>query len=578
MPADNLMDMIDQLLNETPENSVHSKNRTADGKKKDPKTEKPKAQPTGKNEVEGSHKGGPGQLHSGKDEGDMNKGKIASGASTDTKGVEGKGGSQTPLNQNSGVDDKAPSGEKGKYSSDASSNTQGVLGKSDKAPLNQKAGMDDENTKLKEESEDEDEDDVEEACKSKKESIDNPGDDDGDAIDQDMKKKGVKEDDDGDEDDDDGDEDEDDDDDDELEEKKLKFTKGQKRGAFTKADNAAKNAAVSLAGPNGSKYKVKKNIQGKWVKEETGDELLPEEAELAEEIWMETFGADGKEHSGKEPEVNKKQRPDVEKGNNEPKTKRQMDDVAGKGGSTTPLNQNHGMQDQNSKLKESDEALEEEFKEKAQLIFETAVNEKVSGIREELEEDYKALLEQSLEQMNERIEEYMDYAVSEWIAENNLEIKYSLRTEIAENFIKGLKGLFEESYIDIPDEEISIVDELTEEVESYKDQLVEAVEKIEQQDQIILENTKNSIILELTEDLTQTQSVKLEELAEHVEAADVEEFKHKLTSLKEAHFVDIESSSYSSLTEEVMYSGDEEEVLTEGSMGAYAHFLSKTVR
>ena len=158
MSNESLNDIINDLLMETPENSAHSKNRTADGKKKDPKTEKPSAQATGKNEVEGPTGGNKlGGMHDGQDHGDMNKGKIASGASDNSKEVGIGAADKAPLNQNNGMDDKAPKGEKGEYSSDASSKVE-----ADKGPHKQASDPFETPSKLKEE------EDCEEECDDKK--------------------------------------------------------------------------------------------------------------------------------------------------------------------------------------------------------------------------------------------------------------------------------------------------------------------------------------------------------------------------------------------------------------------------
>ena len=226
-----------------------------------------------------------------------------------------------------------------------------------------------------------------------------------------------------------------------------------------------------------------------------------------------------------------------------------------------------------------EEDLDEEFKSKAAVIFEAAVGEKVSMIREELQEEYETKLSEEVESMNERISEYVDYAVQEWIKENALEIKYSLRTEIAENFIHGLKGLFEESYIDIPEEDVSVVDELTESVESYKEQLEESTNELETLKQEILEMQRSKIVEEVSEGLTQTQALRLERLAENVEASDVEEFKFKVEELKEGYFdPETNQALIGSLTEEVFDNTTSVIDDDNGSISQYARFLSKTVQ
>lgn len=226
--------------------------------------------------------------------------------------------------------------------------------------------------------------------------------------------------------------------------------------------------------------------------------------------------------------------------------------------------------------------LDEDFKTQAAVVFETAVNEKVSTLREEIEAEYATKFEEDKADLEEKFNEFVDYAVKEWLEENQLEVKYSLRTEIAENFIQGMKSLFEENYIDIPEEEVSVVDELTEAVEGYKDRISEQDEMLEKLQAEVLAFTKGKIVEEVTDGLTDTQKIRLEKLSESVEAADTDEFKEKLETLKEAYFdsPDRAAQVLSSLGDEV-YSMSEsgEATITEDSspVSQYAKFLSKTV-
>ena len=226
--------------------------------------------------------------------------------------------------------------------------------------------------------------------------------------------------------------------------------------------------------------------------------------------------------------------------------------------------------------------LEEDFKQKAAVVFETAVNEKVLTIREEIEAEFEDKLAQEKEALEEKFSEYVDYATQEWLKENALEIKYSLRTEVAENFIRGLKSLFEENYIEIPEDDISVVDELTEAVEGYKERIGEQEEMLEGLQKEILSYKKDSIVEEISDGLTETQKIRLEKLSESVEAEEIGEFREKLETLKEAYFESPESAAkiLSTYGDEV-YSMNEnaEELLNEdGSpVSQYAKYLSKTV-
>ena len=278
-------------------------------------------------------------------------------------------------------------------------------------------------------------------------------------------------------------------------------------------------------------------------------------------------------------------RPDQEKGDNEPETK---GGNPGEGPHDQSKDANETSTKANPKgaVKEEEEVsaedqltedLDEDFKEKAKVIFETAVNEKASIIREEIEAQYAAVLEEEVETLNNKVNEYVDYAVNEWLEENALEIKYSLRTEIAENFIREMKTVFETNFIDIPEEEVSVVDELTEAVESYKEQLEEQATSLETANKELLEIKRKEIVDGIGEDLPQTQKIRLEKLSENVEAEDIEEFRYKIEQLKEGYFDESsEQPLLSSLSEEV-FGGTVIEEDNDSSVSQYAKFLSKTV-
>lgn len=272
-------------------------------------------------------------------------------------------------------------------------------------------------------------------------------------------------------------------------------------------------------------------------------------------------------------------RPPQEKGDNSPETK-------GGNPGEGPHDQSNDPIETSTKanpkgpvkedLEDITEDLDESFKEKAKVIFETAVNEKANMLKEELELQYEEKLDEQVESLNQKLNEYMDYAVKEWIEENQLEIKYSLRTEIAENFIRGMKDVFESNFIDIPEEEVSVVDELTEAVESYKEQLIEQSNELEMAKKEILNIKRKEIVEEVGSDLPQTQKIRLEKLSENVEADEIDEFRYKIEQLKEGYFDESsEQPLLSSLSEEVFGGTVIEE--DDSSISQYAKFLSKTV-
>ena len=235
------------------------------------------------------------------------------------------------------------------------------------------------------------------------------------------------------------------------------------------------------------------------------------------------------------------------------------------------------MQKEDEDEEDEEESMNEEFRTRAAVIFETAVNEKASVIREEMQEEFDTKLEEEKAALNEKVSEYLDYAVQEWMQENALEIRYSLRTEIAENFISGLKGLFEESYIEIPEEEVSVVDELTETVETFKEQIEDQESQLTEMRSEILSFRRQEIVDEISEDLTETQKIRLEKLSESVEAEDIDEFRFKVEELKEGYFDPTSEQPFlGSLTEEI-YGGVAIEEDDDSSVSQYAKFLSKTV-
>ena len=276
---------------------------------------------------------------------------------------------------------------------------------------------------------------------------------------------------------------------------------------------------------------------------------------------------------------NEDKRPKEEKGKNEPQTK---GGNPGEGPHDQSKDPNETATKANPKgpvkedMDDLTEELEDDFKEKAAVIFETAVNEKAGIIREEIEAEYAQKLEEKVDEINERVNEYVDYVVNEWLEENQLEIKYSLRTEIAENFIREMKTVFESNFIDIPEEEVSVVDELTEAVESYKEQIEEQSSELEAAKKELLEIKRKEIVESIGDDLPQTQKIRLEKLSENVEAEDIEEFRYKVEQLKEGYFDESsEQPLLSSLSEEVFGGTVIEE--DDSSVSQYAKFLSKTV-
>ena len=191
-------------------------------------------------------------------------------------------------------------------------------------------------------------------------------------------------------------------------------------------------------------------------------------------------------------------------------------------------------------LVSSDADLSEEFKEKAATIFETAVKTRIKEQTKILEAQYEKKLasetETVKEAMVEKVDSYLNYVVDEWMKENELAVERGIRTEIAEDFITGLKGLFKEHYIDVPEEKYNVLDDLTGQVKDLEDKLNEQIEKNVNLSKDVSESNREKLIAQVSEDLADTEKEKFGSMAENVEYDSAEKFQEKLETIKESYF------------------------------------------
>jgi len=187
-----------------------------------------------------------------------------------------------------------------------------------------------------------------------------------------------------------------------------------------------------------------------------------------------------------------------------------------------------------------DSTISEEFKSKVSTIFEARVLDRVSQIEEEIETKYASMLEEAVEEirkdLTEKVDDYLNYVVEQWMEENQLAIESGLRAELAEEFIAGLKNLFAEHYIDVPAEKVDLVDELATKVEDLEEKLNEEIETNIQYKKVILEAVKRETVYDVCKGLTETQVEKMKSLAESVEFSTEEELKEKLETIRENYF------------------------------------------
>ena len=233
------------------------------------------------------------------------------------------------------------------------------------------------------------------------------------------------------------------------------------------------------------------------------------------------------------------------------------------------------------------EELSEDFKSKAATIFEAAVvaraSEVIAEAEAEMMEQFDIAIDQIKEELAEKVDGYLNYIVQEWAKDNELAIVSGLRAEIAEDFINGLRNLFVEHYIDIPEEKVDIIKELADKVESLEESLNNQIKTSVELTKELNEHKKFEAIYAACDGLTQTQVEKLKSLAESVEFTTEEEFNSKLETIKESYLVnngEVKFADSSALDDEVQII--EEATTTKGGsvdpeMAAYAKTISQTL-
>jgi len=228
-------------------------------------------------------------------------------------------------------------------------------------------------------------------------------------------------------------------------------------------------------------------------------------------------------------------------------------------------------------LVDADSNLTEDFKSKASALFEAAVANKIITIKEELENTYEESLQEEIvyvrDSLIEKIDNYLTYVVEDWMTENQEYVDIKLRTEIAENFMNELKNLFVESYIEVPESKVDLVDSLSEDVETTKRELLAISEERDTLASQIIELQREKIISEATSDFTSTQTSKFIKLLEGIEFVDASNFKSKVQVIKEYFFdEDVEEKSAPVLEES---SSDETEIIVEGEVDPQADLSKK---
>jgi hypothetical protein len=225
-----------------------------------------------------------------------------------------------------------------------------------------------------------------------------------------------------------------------------------------------------------------------------------------------------------------------------------------------------------------DEKLTEEFKEKAKTIFEAAIKSRLKEQKAKVELEYASKLKSEVDttkaELVEKVDSYLNYVVEEWMKSNEIAVERGIKGEIAEDFITGLKKLFEDHYINVPDEKYDVLEDQASKIEELNKKLNEQIESNVKLNSEIGKLTRKDIVADVASNLTDTNKEKFSKLAEEVEYTNADEFKKKVSTIKESYFTTKEISSKGGIDN--VAEGETTNVELSSSMTAYAAAISKT--
>ena len=226
------------------------------------------------------------------------------------------------------------------------------------------------------------------------------------------------------------------------------------------------------------------------------------------------------------------------------------------------------------------EELSEEFEEKARTIFETAINSKVSLIKEDLEKEYAKILQEEIDstkvELTERVDSYLEYVANEWLEENSLAVEQGLKAEMSESFLTGMKSLFEEHYVSIPEDKYDVLESMVNKLDDMEEKLNEQIEKNVGLTKRLAESKSDGILSDVSEGLAVTQKDKLASLAESVEFESETDYREKLVTLRNSYFPTRQVASTQSEDSE-MLSEESKEPAAEAT-GTMANYLTTLQR
>ena len=319
-------------------------------------------------------------------------------------------------------------------------------------------------------------------------------------------------------------------------------------GGPTPENYSPTNDSAKLKTPGGTLKQVKDVVNKNAVK--------AEEVETEEPTISEAEGAEEKEEKMKKDD-------DLFGAPNKKKMKKEDIEV-----------EEYDMEDDVNALLGGEE-LSEEFKAKAKTIFEAAINAKVAEIRATIEEEHEARIAEEIaeekEALQERVDSYLEYVSDEWMEENQLAIEHGLKTELTESFLSGMRSLFEDNYVTIPDDKYDVLESMVEKLDDMETKLNEQIEKNIGLNKRLSESVADGILDTVSDGLASTQKEKLASLAESVEFEGETEYREKLETLKESYFPNKTSNAKTETLTEGEAAAPESYT---GSMSAYLKTLS----
>ena len=318
-------------------------------------------------------------------------------------------------------------------------------------------------------------------------------------------------------------------------------------GGPTPENYSPTNDSAKLKTPGGTLKQVKDVVNKNAVK--------AEEVETEEPTISEAEGAEEKEEKMKKDD-------DLFGAPNKKKMKKEDIEV-----------EEYDMEDDVNALLGGEE-LSEEFKAKAKTIFEAAINAKVAEIRATIEEEHEARIAEEIaeekEALQERVDSYLEYVSDEWMEENALAIEHGLKTELTESFLSGMRSLFEDNYVTIPDDKYDVLESMVEKLDDMETKLNEQIEKNIGLNKRLSESVADGILESVSDGLAATQKEKLASLVESVEFEGETEYREKLETLKESYFPKSSTAKTETLTEGEAAAPES----YTGSMSAYLKTLS----